>query len=130
MPFKLSLMNKDPSGAIHLLATGDATANDFNLSQPPHFESLLGADWAAQRVLLNMGNVADLDSAAIGWLIETQKQFRTHGGLLVLHSVQTPVRNILNLLKIERVVPMAPDATAARVLLVKHSRADHAALTR
>ena len=130
MPFKLSLLNKDPSGAIHILACGDATAIDFHLSQPSHFESLLGAHWAAQRVLLNMGDVAYLDSSAIGWLIETQKQFRTHGGLLVLHSVQTPVCNILNLLKIERVVPMAPDATAARVLLLKHPPARQTASTR
>jgi hypothetical protein len=35
----------------------------------------------------------------------------------VLHSVQPHVKNILNLLKIERVVPMCRDASSALLVL-------------
>ena len=116
MPFSLSLIDRDAAGIAHLAARGDATAADFPYAQQSLFEPLLGPKWAAARVLLNMDDVPYLDSSAIGWLIGMQKQFRAAGGMLVLHSVQTPVRNVLSLLKIERVVPIAADADAARAL--------------
>ena len=78
---------------------------------------ILGGNWAVHRVALDMDAVPFLDSSAIGWLIQSQKRFRDAGGYLVLHSVQPHVKNILNLLKIERVVPICRDAAAAAAML-------------
>lgn len=107
MPFSLSLIGKDPAGVVHVAAHGEAHSSDFSASTMAHFDGLLGGSWAGNRVLLNMDNVPYLVSAAIGWMLNSQKQFRAAGGMLVLHSVQPNVLNILKLLKVERVVPIA-----------------------
>ena len=116
MAFKLAVISRD-SGIVFAAAYGEATAADFPAIEQLHFKDLLGAAWVAQRVVLDMDAVPYLDSSAIGWLINVQKQFRAGGGRLALHSVQPHVRNILNLLKVEKVVPIGADAAAAAKLL-------------
>ncbi|HVX85207.1 MAG TPA: STAS domain-containing protein [Phycisphaerae bacterium] len=111
MPFKLFLLSED-AGVYHLAAEGEATALDFAVAGPAPFEQILGPNWAARRVLLDMDRLSYLDSTAIGWLITSQKTFRNAGGFLAMHSLQPQVRNLLNLLKLERVVPMADHAQA------------------
>jgi anti-anti-sigma factor len=117
MPFTLSLLGKDPDGVVHIAAHGDAETTDFSASKLAHFDALLGGDWAAKRVVLNMENVPYLVSAAIGWLLMSQKGFRAAGGALVLHSAQPAVANVLKLLKVERVIPIAADEASAVALL-------------
>jgi hypothetical protein len=117
MAFKLSVISRDPSGIQFIAAYGPATAQDFPSNDPVHFDRLLGGQWASQRVVLDMDAVPYFDSSAIGWLINIQKQFQDGGGALALHSVQPHVHNILSLLKIERIVPIGADASAARKLL-------------
>jgi anti-sigma B factor antagonist len=118
MAFKLHVISTDQDKVFQLTAQGEAVAADFPLGPGPSlFEALLGSKWMTHSVLLDMEGVPYVDSSAIGWLISAQKGFRTGGGQLVLHSVQPAVRNILSLLKIERVVPIAVDAAAARSML-------------
>ena len=124
MAFKLSIISKDASGTFFMAAYGEATARDFPTADSTHFDQLLGPQWSEQRIALDMDAVPYLDSSAIGWLIRSQKRFRDAGGFLALHSVQPHVRNILNLLKIERVVPMARDAAAAHQLLLQRDTAE------
>jgi anti-anti-sigma factor len=124
MALRLSIIGKD-AGVVHLAGHGEATGFQAGTSSP--FEQILGGQWAGQRVLLNMEFVSYIDSAGIGWLIGTQKQFRGAGGFLVMHSVQPAVKNVLNLLKIERVVPTAADAEGGRVMLALQAKAVHAA---
>ncbi|HVS71840.1 MAG TPA: STAS domain-containing protein [Phycisphaerae bacterium] len=111
VPFKLFLLSED-AGVYHLAAEGEATALDFTAAGPSAFEQILGPNWTARRVLLDMDRLSYLDSTAIGWLITSQKAFRSGGGFLAMHSLQPQVRNLLNLLKFERVVPMAEHAQA------------------
>ena len=117
MAFKLSVISTDPSGAVCVAGYGEATATDFPTQQHMHFDMLLGANWASRRVALDLDAVPYLDSSAIGWFIQAQKQFRLGGGYLVLYSVQPHVKNILHLLKIERVVPIGSDLASALKLL-------------
>jgi anti-anti-sigma factor len=116
MALKLSIISRE-AGILYAAAYGEATARDFPTPETVLFDQLAGANWAQQRIALDMDAVPYLDSSAIGWLIQTQKQFREAGGLLALHSVQPHVKNILSLLKVERVVPFGRDAQAARTLL-------------
>ncbi len=117
MALKLSVITKDASGIVFAAAYGQATAHDFANPESLLFDQILGTSWARHRVALDMDAVPYLDSSAIGWLIQAQKHFRDAGGSLALHSVQPHVRNILSLLKIERVVPMGYDAAGAKTLL-------------
>jgi anti-anti-sigma factor len=127
MALKLSVITRDASGIILAAAYGEATARDFAKPETMLFDQILGATWATQRVALDMDAVPYLDSSAIGWLIQAQKQFREAGGFLVLHSVQPHVKNILSLLKIERVVPMGRDIAGAKTLLTTQEPIEWAA---
>ena len=127
MSFKLGVVSRDPSGIVLAAGYGQATSQTFASMEQILFDALLGGGWAAQTVLLDMDAVPFVDSCAIGWLIKCQRQFKAGGGTLVLHSLQPNVRNVLSLLKIERVVPIAVDEAAARALLAAKPEAAAAA---
>ena len=118
MPFSFSVVRTDEFGIAHLTAEGEATAVDFRPAGVHHFDELLGANWNSRLVLVDMERVACIDSSAISWLIQAQREFRAGGGKLVLHSVADSVRNILEMLKISRIVPLAPTMEVGRALLV------------
>jgi len=99
---------------VHVAIRGEATAIDFSAGRNTHFDTLLGAGWEKLKIILNADDLMYVDSAAIGWLIGVQRQMRAEGGLLVMHSVQPIVGNMLRLLKIERVVPVLENVDAAR----------------
>ncbi len=122
MALKLAVISRDAGGAVFAAAYGDATARDFPTPETVHFDQLLGADWASNRVALDMDAISYVDSSAIGWLLGLQKKFGENGGRLVLHSVQPHVKNILSLLKIEKIVPVAADLDAARKMIQERAR--------
>jgi anti-anti-sigma factor len=127
MSFSLRLISQEEFGVALVEAEGEATAVDFPLGNLIHFDNLFGPDWDTRFVILDMDRVTYIDSSAIGWLLSSQKCFRTGGGRLMLHSVQPQVRQILDLLKIDRTIPLATDANAARALLRAHMAAQAAA---
>lgn len=118
MQLSLSLVGDSHSEVVEVAAQGDSAFTTPAPGAHVQFDTLLGADWNSRRVLLNMERAAYIDSACIGWLIASQKNFRANGGEMVLHSVQPAVRNVLELLKIGRVVPIAADAATGRTLLL------------
>lgn len=126
MAFTLAVVSKDSvemaGGVVHLAARGEAAAGHMPAAGFGNFEALLGPDWVSRKLMMNMEDVPYLASAAIGWLITVQKQLRTEGGMLVMYGVQPAVRNVLNLLKVERVVPVAKDAAEARMLLTEKAK--------
>ena len=119
MPFKLTIVAKEESGIVHLLAEGEATTYDFSSLKKNLLAQVLGDDWLDKRILIDFERVKYVDSSAIGWLIGSQKQLRTQGGKLVLHTVPEQVKQVLDMLKIDRVVPIAADVSAGRALLLE-----------
>ena len=117
MPLKLNLVSRDASGAVYAAAFGNATSKDFPTHEHVYFDTILGKQWAGSRVVLDMDAVPFVDSSAVGWLIHAQKLFKESGGYLAIHSAQPHVRNILSLLRIDRVIPIGKDADDALELL-------------
>ena len=111
---KLLLNGIEPSGVVKLTADGTVTAQDFDASGKNPIESVLGPTWTSFRVLMDMASVSYIDSSAIGWLIGTQKAFREKGGSFAVYHVQPAVMQVLNLLKVGRVVPICDNEPAAR----------------
>jgi len=119
---KLQLVSIEKDGIVRVAAEGNITTADFDASGKNPLEKLLGVTWFTNRVLMNLDRTDYIDSSAIGWLIGTQKAFRDGGGTLVVHSLQPAVRQILDVLKIGRVVPMVADETEARALAIGGSK--------
>jgi anti-anti-sigma factor len=113
---KLSLVSIEKDGIIRVAVDGNITMADFGAGEKNPMETLLGANWATNRVLLNLEKCNYIDSSAIGWLIQCNKQFKDGGGNFVCYGLQPSVRQILDVLKIGRVVPLVADEAEARTL--------------
>ena len=119
---KLTLLSIEKDGIIRVATEGNITTADFEAGAKNPFETLLGATWFSTKVLLNMEKTDYIDSSAIGWLIACQKSFRDGGGALIAHSVQPSVKQILDVLRIGRVVPLVKDEAEARATVIGGAR--------
>ena len=123
----LSLVSVDKDGCIRVASAGNLTAGNINFSQKNPLESVLGATWSSNRVILDLSKTDIMDSTAIAWLIATTKQFRTSGGSIAIHSVAPRARQMLDILKIGKVIPIVAHEAAARQFLTGAVPAVHAA---
>jgi anti-anti-sigma factor len=114
---KLNLLSIEKDGVIRVGSEGQITAVDLPSDGRNPMESVMGANWAGNRVLLDLSKTNYIDSSAVGWLINCSKQFKAGGGTLVIHSMPGAVRQILDLLKIGKLIPLAANEPAARELL-------------
>ena len=119
---KLTLVSIEKDGIIRVAADGNITTADFDASGKNPLEALLGITWFTNRVLLSLDRTDYIASSAIGWLIGCQKVFKDGGGVLIVHSVQPAVKQILDVLKIGRVVPLVADETEARAMAIGGSK--------
>ena len=115
-PVNLSLVAIEKEGLVKLAATGSITADNFDPSGKNPLERILGQNWASFRVLLDMKLTTYIDSSAIGWLIGSHTAFNKQGGMMVVHDVPPNIKQMLDLLHVGKVVPIAANAQAAREL--------------
>lgn len=113
----LTLVSVEKDGCVRVASRGNLTAGDINLGPKNPLESVLGQGWPGNRIILDLGKTDFMDSTAIAWLISTTKQIRAGGGSLAIHSIVPRARQMLDLLKIGKIVPIVPDETSARKLL-------------
>jgi anti-anti-sigma factor len=119
---KLTLLSIEKDGTIRVATEGNITTTDFESGGKNPLEKTVGATWFSTKVLLNMEKTDYIDSSAIGWLISCHKSFKDGGGTLIVHSVQPSVKQILDVLKIGRVVPIAKDEADARAMAIGGQR--------
>ncbi len=115
---KLSLISIERE-MVRLEADGHITSMDFNADGKSPFEQLLGLTWSRNVIALDLNKVPYIDSSAIGWLMASNKTLKEGGGSLVIHSLQPPVKQVLDLLKVGRVLKIAEDEDGARSLLAQ-----------
>jgi len=101
------------NGLVRVAAEGEITVRDFQAEARDPLAVLLGDKWPTQKVIVDMSGVTFVDSSAVGWLITWRRQFERGGGMIVLHSVQPRVRQVLDMLKVGRVVPLVASEAAA-----------------
>lgn len=109
---KLSVASIDKY-LVRVEAEGEITMRDFRAEGPDPFETLLGAGWASHKVVLDFAKVAFVDSSAIGWLMTCRRAFERDGGLFLVHSIQPRVRQVLDLLRVGKALPLLDNERAA-----------------
>ncbi len=115
---KFSQLSVEDEGVIQVAAEGKLSGDDLQaLGQNP-FEAALGPIWFRQRVLFNMDRVSFIDSSAIGWLIKSHKEFKKHGGRMVVHSLPPHVEQVFKLLSLDKIVTLADGESSARALML------------
>jgi anti-anti-sigma factor len=113
---KLTLVSIEKQGLIRVAAEENVTAADFSADGPDPLAKLLGATWSSNKVLMDFSRVAYIDSSAVGWLITCHRAFKDAGGMFIVHSIQPSVKQILDVLKIGKVVALAENEEAAQAL--------------
>lgn len=86
------------------------------------FQKVLGESWAAKRVALDLSATEYIDSATIGWLLSTHKNFSEGGGRLVLHGLQPSVLRVIEMMRINQVLELAADREKALAKLREKKR--------
>ncbi|HEY0007898.1 MAG TPA: STAS domain-containing protein [Tepidisphaeraceae bacterium] len=114
---KIALAGIEKTGLVKLMADGTITASDFAADGKNPIEGILGPSWKTFTVLMDFAAVSYIDSSAIGWLIGTQKMFREGGGGLAVYHLQPAVKQVLDLLKVGRLVPLCENEEAARAAI-------------
>ena len=108
---KLSIEEDVPSH-VQVKVEGNVTQRDLEKLADP-LSDLLGPGVYDRLVLINLGDSKYIDSSGVGWLLACHKRFRTHGGKLVLHSLQPLVANVLHILRLDSLFHIAANRQAA-----------------
>jgi anti-anti-sigma factor len=109
---KLSVVSIDRH-LVRIEAEGEITMRDFRAEGPDPFEALLGSSWPTHKVVLDFRKVNFVDSSAIGWLMTCRREFDRSGGLFLIHSIQPRVRQVLDLLRVGKALPLLRDEREA-----------------
>jgi len=80
-------------------------------------DDLLGSRGYARKVLLSLNETEFIDSSGLSWLLTCHKRFCEAGGRFVVHSVPPSVSDILMMMRLELVLDLAADESAALELL-------------
>ena len=104
---KLSIQSQD-NGVVKLRVEGRVSQRDVASDTEP-FVRLLGDDAFHQTLLLDMSEVAALDSSGVNWLLVCQKKVRERGGRLILHSLSPIAKNVIKVLNLQTIFTMAED---------------------
>ena len=104
-------IGRETAGTVEVLSLHGA----LDGHSAPQLEAALRASLARGhgRVLLNMGGLDYISSAGIGVLVEHMQRIQERNGALVLFSLSPPVWDILRLLNLQEVMPIAADRVTA-----------------
>ncbi len=117
MAINISAVAPPQDGIHYLSADGDFTAQGIPINSRHALEECVGTSWSAQKILLDFEHVTYIDSSAIGWLISCHRDFKRAGGMLVLHSVPPSVKQVLDILRVGKIIPMAANEIQGRTVL-------------
>jgi anti-anti-sigma factor len=102
-----------PEGLTLVRCAGKVGLVEFQQGRDP-LVNLLGSKIYRGRVLFDLSQIDYIDSSGIGWLVVTYKRFCQAKGWIVFHSPSQFVRDTLDLLRLDLVLPMAENEAAAR----------------
>ena len=102
---KLALQSQE-NGVAKVRIEGKVSQRDLISDTEPLVEAL-GDDAFGQTVLLDMSEVAALDSSGVNWLLICQRKMREKGGVLILHSLSPIAKNVIKVLNLQSVFKLA-----------------------
>jgi anti-sigma B factor antagonist len=107
----LEIKQREREGITLLDLNGKIVLGEEDSSLRQHLESLLAR--GTQKVILNLRQVTDLDSAALGTLVLIATRFRDSGGKLVLLNMASSHAKLPEILKLNTVFETYQDEVDA-----------------
>ena len=102
---KLSIRSQE-NDLVRFRLEGRVSQRELATSEEP-IGDLLGDDAYSNRLMIDMSEVASLDSSGVNWLLVCQKRLRESGGSLVLHSLSPIAKNVVKVLNLQTVFALA-----------------------
>lgn len=109
----VKVLSIEDDGVAAVACEGELNGLGMNNGDVADLEPQLGDDWAQRRVALDMSGASYMDSAAVGWLLSLHKAFQQAGGQMVVCGIQPEVRRVIELMRIDKVVPIVADRDQA-----------------
>jgi anti-anti-sigma factor len=106
----------DDNSVVHVQCAGKISQDDFPNGTEPLEGLLAGRGGFGRKVLLNLERATFIDSSGISWLLICHKHSLQQGGCLVVHSVPPLIDQVIQLVKLPRVMHFAGDAAGARAI--------------
>lgn len=101
--------------SVLLRVEGRVSQRDVEINDP--FVDSLGENAYTRQLVVDLSEVASLDSSGVNWLLVSQKRMQEQGGKLVLHSLSPIANNVLKVLNLHTVFQVAEnEADAIRLL--------------
>jgi anti-anti-sigma factor len=108
---KLSIRSQQDD-VVSLFLRGRVSQRELSTVEDP-LTDLLGEDAFQNHIMVDMSEVAALDSSGVNWLLVCHKRARENGGKLVLHSLSPIARNVVKVLNLQTVFILAADENEA-----------------
>ncbi len=109
----IQITRVEPDGIICLHTTGPLEGAGIGPVPDRRISDLLGEEWATERILLDLTATDYVDSSVIGWLLATQRKLRQAGGALALCGLSANVKDVFNLMKIDKILAAYEHSTEA-----------------
>ncbi|MEX2560024.1 MAG: STAS domain-containing protein [Pirellulales bacterium] len=109
---------------LKIQTEGKIGRNDRAGDQEP-IQNLLGHEVYCRKVLLSLENSDLIDSLGVAWLLQCHKRFRDAGGTLVIHSVPPMIMHVLHVMRLEKVLRIAPDEASAEAQAIGDTHGEH-----
>jgi anti-anti-sigma factor len=92
----------------HVRASGKITPDSFSGASEP-LAKMLGESIYARPLLVSFEGADYINSSGVGWLLICHKRCRDAGGKLVLFDIPKLIRNVFDVLRMDRVFCLADD---------------------
>lgn len=108
-------------GIYQVEIIGKLSRDEWKGAADPLFV-LCGPDVYSSALLLNLSKSLYLDSTGVEWLLNYHKRFAEKGGKFVCHSASPATKQLLKIMKLDRVlhIELTEDAALAFVRNGKH----------
>ena len=108
---KLSIRSQQ-GDVVRLLLQGRVSQRELSNTEEP-IGDLLGDSAYSNHMVVDMSDVASLDSSGVNWLLVCQKRVRENSGTFVLHSLSPIATNVVKVLNLQTVFTLAADESEA-----------------
>ena len=109
-------MLSDEGDLLHIETVGGKVQPELPKAFGP-LDALLGSRGYGQRMMLNLTETRFIDSSGLSWLVVCHKRFIQASGKLVVHSIRPTIMDLLKMMRLELVLNLAEDESAARELI-------------
>jgi len=98
---------------VRIEVSGKISRDGWTAHRDPLTE-VYGHDIYRQKVLVNLSNSFYVDSTGVEWMLSSHRRFKESGGIMVLHSATAGTLQLLKMMRMDRVLHLVPDETAAK----------------